>query len=281
MPSESTLEVVAKALCEKFGFIYVAYIDAGKFKETYHVIRDKTDLALKICKPEGVSERTSREIDAMRKFDNPNIVKLHDIGTFFHGGISYIFLLEEFLYGGSLSKAIETTPLSMESLKQVSLQMVDALIDLKHVGIVHRDIKPDNIMFRDIEKTQAVLVDFGLVRILAQDSLTQTFFMRGPGTPMFASPEQLNNEKELIDWRSDQFSLGVTLYYAYYKRLPFSEDIAKHVDAVAMRQKLPMDISQKLSADGLSPLTKMLARYPVERYVNPAILQEELRRVVC
>jgi len=88
------------------------------------------------------------------------------------------------------------------------------------LDLVHRDIKPANIMFKEGLETP-VLVDFGIVRDLAATSLTQTWSPIGPGTPFFASPEQLNNEKHLIDWRSDQFSLGVTLYFARTARHPY------------------------------------------------------------
>lgn len=280
LPSESTLEVVARALCEELGFIFITFIDSGRYKETYSVKKGTSDLALKICKPDGISARTEREINAMQKFDNPHIVKLYGIGTYVYSNIHYVYFLEEFLHGGSLQKSIDGKVLSKRSLLQVSLNMVSALKDMRQAEIVHRDIKPDNIMFRDKDKMEAVLVDFGLVRMLGEDSLTQTFFNRGPGTPMFASPEQLNNEKELIDWRSDQFSLGVTLYYAFYNRLPFSDKINLHVDAVARRDRLPADIIQRLKTDGLEPIIKMLSSYPIERYFTPELLADDLRKVV-
>jgi len=67
-----------------------------------------------------------------------------------------------------------------------------------------------------------VLVDFGLVRALDDSSITQSWLMMGPGTPYFASPEQLNNDKYLISWLSDQFSLALTTAFALTSRHPFA-----------------------------------------------------------
>ena len=279
MAGEPTLELVARDLCCSLNYTYDGYIDSGRYKETYCIHDNEQKYALKVFKPDSTSARTQREIDVMHRLNNPNIVKLFNIGTFDFNGLKYLFFLEEFLSGGSLGKAIETGNISKGQLKSIALDITYALADLNKAGIVHRDIKPDNIMFNGAEK-RAVLVDFGLVRLLSEVSLTQSFFARGPCTPIFASPEQLNNNKELIDWRSDQFSLAVTLYYSFYKTLPFADDIVEHVESVARYSKLPGEVKGRIKEDGLEPLTRMLSRYPVERYATPIMLTDALERLV-
>ncbi len=279
MASEPTLDRVARDLCKALGYEYVKYMSSGRYKETYCIHNSKQVYALKICKPDGSSARTEREIAAMKSFDDPNIVRLKSIGTFLYDGMSYLYLLEEFLDGGSLGEAIEKRDLSKAELVKISIDIAHALVATYHSDIVHRDIKPDNIMFSGPDN-KAVLVDFGLVRMLNEESLTQSFLVRGPGTPAFGSPEQLNNEKDLIDWRSDQFSLGVTLYYSYYKTFPFSEtNPTEHVDAILQHSRLPIKTKAKLEKDGLEPIITMLSRYPVERYRTPEILLRELGKV--
>jgi serine/threonine protein kinase len=126
---------------------------------------------------------------------------------------------------------------------------------------VHRDIKPDNIMLREDGRTP-VIVDFGLVRMLDEPSITGSWADRGPGTPFYASPEQLRNEKPLIDWRSDQFSLGVSLSRVTigvhtYQQIPDE-------DPLVSERRLPVSPASRSTpgATGSSPFT---ADAPVTR----------------
>src|SRR5207244_520254 len=102
-----------------------------------------------------------------------------------------------------------------------------------------------------------VIIDFGVVRDLADSSLTKTHLARGPGTPLYAPPEQLNNRKALIDWRSDQFSLGITLSYCAFGVHPYAQagDVdTVVVDRVAAYQSPSAAWVDKACAAGLEPL---------------------------
>jgi serine/threonine protein kinase len=97
--------------------------------------------------------------------------------------------------------------------------------------------------------------------------------LHGPGTPFYASPEQLNNEKHLIDWRSDQFSIGVIAGHLLTDRHPYQTDPTDPRTAVqaAMDKKGPTaEFKNQIAALGLSPLSKMVAPWPVQRFLHPA-----------
>ena len=139
---------------------------------------------------------------------------------------------------------------------------------------MHRDIKPDNILYR-ADGVTPVIVDFGLVRDLVRTSLTQTWLIRGPGTPLYAPPEQLRNEKALIDWRSDQFSLGVVVAFAAFGFHPYQdggESFARTVERVADRGKQTARFADAAMQSGMPFLIQMTAPCPVERFRTPESL---------
>lgn len=122
-----------------------------------------------------------------------------------------------------------------------------------------------------------VIVDFGLVRDLVNTSLTQTWLMRGPGTPFFAPAEQLRNEKAMIDWRSDQFSLGVVVALSAFGFHPYQEDgtsPTQTVEHVAERSAPTGRFLDAATQSGMPYLVRMTAPWPVERFRTP----EELER---
>jgi len=147
------------------------------------------------------------------------------------------------------------------------------------IGLVHRDLKPDNILFRE-DAVTPVIVDFGLVRDLTDTSLTESWFLRGPGTPFFAPPEQLRNEKAMIDWRADQFSLGVLLAISLFGLHPYQEEGApsqQAVERVAQRVAQPDWFLKAARKANLDVLVKMTAPWPVERFRTPGDLCEAWR----
>jgi serine/threonine protein kinase len=120
-----------------------------------------------------------------------------------------------------------------------------------------------------------VIDDFGLVRDLEAPSLTQSWAIRGPGTPFYAPPEQLNNEKDLIDWRADQFSLAVAITLITFGAHPYEKQgmsMAELVEAVATRSGPTDKFIAAAQGAHLAPLVKMVAPWPVSRYRTPALL---------
>jgi serine/threonine protein kinase len=264
---------IANELAQSGGFVNVSFTAPGAFKETFRAERsDGVQIALKILDPLKCRlERVDREIDAMKRCDSPRIARLYDHGEFIASdGNKYLFVIEEFLDGGTLTSRM-TAPIDPDIVRNYALCLCDALDHLAGLKLVHRDIKPDNIMFRQ-GADEPVLVDFGLVRDLSASSLTMTWVSQGPGSPYFSSPEQLNNDKPLIQWRSDQFSLGLVLGLCLTGEHPFTESGMTIPDTVARmsaRQKCTVEFVDRVSTLGFANIPKMLDPYPIGRFATP------------
>ena len=281
------LEPVARAICHAKNYAFVRGIGKGSFKETFFINNESAEEeALKVFKEGRLNaERITREIDAMVRCRHPNVVNLKEVSTFEFNHKTYLYLIEEFLAGGTLTERIKSGGLSDKDIIEMGSMLIDAIAHIASHNLVHRDIKPDNILFR-ADKITPVLVDFGVVRDLSEYSLTPSWAMSGPGTPFFAAPEQLNNEKDLIDWRTDQFSLGIVLSFCILGQHPYkypndtSEDT---INRVLRRESLYPDMIHKLTIRGFQTLIVMSSPWPVERYRTPVQLLKawsELKGVV-
>lgn len=274
------LKSAASRFCDKAGLSLHAQVGEGAFKLTF-LVTDSTNnpFALKVFKPGARSERSVREINALQTCNHPGIAKLLSIAETVSDGDKYLVQLEEFCAGRTLQEKVIS---SRDELIEIAIKLNAALAHIAGLGLVHRDIKPENLMFRDEAKRTPVIVDFGLVRNLHDTSITPTWADRGPGTPFFAPPEQLNNEKALIDWRSDQFSLGITLAYCYFKTHPYAsrgEEPAITVGKVSARCIPDAEFRTAAERDNLRPLVRMVAPWPVQRYRTPELLAGEWNKL--
>jgi serine/threonine protein kinase len=263
------LEDAARKICRKHRMQFVGTVGEGTFKQTFHVVdSSNTPLALKIYKAEKASPRDHREINAMRRCSHKNIAKLLSVETFTDGNQKVIAITEEFLSGGTLTSKGQ---LNAKQCLSIGKELVDALGHIARLSLVHRDIKPDNIIFRS-DGVTPVLTDFGVVRDLTDSSITPTWAARGPGTPFFSAPEQLNNQKNLIDWRTDQFALGISLAVAVFGEHPYrnlgtsDQDLLQRVSS---RLKPADWFTERTVLSGLSVLQRMVAPWPVDRYRKP------------
>jgi serine/threonine protein kinase len=261
-------EHVAAAVCSKDGYILHGPAGEGSFKHTFRVERDGVYFALKLFK-ESPTERSAREIEAMLRCNHPNVAKLIAVDAIRIDSSIFHYQVEEYLPGGTLSERIGS--LEAPVIASLARTLCGALHHIGSHNLVHRDLKPDNIMFRDSSNADPVIVDFGLVRDLSATSLTATWQMRGPGSPFFAAPEQLNNEKELIKPWTDQFGLGVTLAYSLFEAHPYAEpgdSPAAIVTRVAERQRPSPAFMAACGEAGLLPLVRMVFPFPIERFLR-------------
>jgi serine/threonine protein kinase len=266
---EVTLDAVAKEICSAHSYSFISQVGSGAYKETFHVRTPSgASQALKVFRPGHSDERTAREINAMQRFDHPNISKLFSVARHQADRQEYLYCFEEYLSAGTLTQRVERHILSADDTRILGEALIRAVAHIASHDLVHRDLKPDNILFRD-ESITPVIVDFGLVRDLTESSLTQTWLMRGPGTPYFAAPEQLNNDKALIDWRTDQFALGVLLAMSMLGYHPFAEEQdtpVQVVERVARRGNPSRIFESDANRLGLRALVRMIAPWPAERF---------------
>jgi serine/threonine protein kinase len=272
------LEEIARAVCAQSGYEFIRRVGEGAFKETFEAREGDVVHALKVYRPEAVDQRANREIAAMVQCNHPNIAKLRRVATIDVAPLGRcLYMVEEFLGGGTLARRVAGTPLTTPEVQAMGELLVSAVGHIAANDLVHRDIKLENIMLREDGQTP-VIVDFGIVRALGETSLTVTWQAMGPGTPLYAPPEQLCNDKQLIDWRADQFSLGIALALAAFGEHPFSDAPAGNVvEHVAARHAVSRTFVATVNAAGLPTLVRMLAPWPVQRYRTPAELQAAWR----
>jgi serine/threonine protein kinase len=273
-----SMESVAKAICAACGYTFGGGIGQGSFKETYLATKaDSTKLALKILRLGCSAERNDREVEAMKRCAHPNIINLLELAEFKHEGAKYDYLLESYMGGGTLDDRLKVGLLSRDETIALGGQLIRAINHIAGNDLVHRDIKPANIMY-PAAGAEAIVGDFGVVRDLRKESITNSYLLVGPGTPYFASPEQLNNEKALIDWRTDQFAVGVTLaigFLGYHPYLELGENSDQVIGNVASRNGPSRRFMLAVEASSLVVLGRMVAPWPAARFRTALILLEE------
>lgn len=136
--------------------------------------------------------------------------------------------------------------------------------------IYHRDIKPDNILFKS--EREVVIIDLGIARFLDLDSLTNTMALRGPCTPVFAAPEQLLNKKNIIDQRTDFFALGILLTMMLYDIHPFDPNHTNPKNNIVENiiSEDPVNLNEKFGAskEFNKLIQKLLAKQQYNRFRN-------------
>jgi hypothetical protein len=206
-----------------------------------------------------VRERFFREAETAGRLTHPNIVTIFDAGE--EHDLAYITM--EFLKGKDLTPYIKPgTLLPLDKVLSIVARVADALAYAHKNGVVHRDVKPANIMC-DLEGDSVKVTDFGIARI-TDSSRTKTGMVLG--TPSYMSPEQLAGKR--IEGRSDLFSLGVTLYQLSCGKLPFAgESMAQLMFKIA--NEPPVDIltyNPSLPPAVVDVINKALAKQVDERF---------------
>src|SRR5438445_4525417 len=226
-------------------------LGAGGMGEVYRArdTRLERDVAIKILPPQLSNDsvrkqRFEREAKTISSLNHPHICVLYDVGH--QDGTDYLVM--ECLEGETLAKRLEKGPLPLEQVLKFGGQIADALDKAHRIGVVHRDLKPGNIM---LTPTGAKLLDFGLAKpavpisslatmtgTMAESPVTQTGTI--VGTFQYMSPEQVEGKE--LDGRSDMFSLGAVLYELLTGKRAFEGKSQLSV-ASAILEKEPESIS--------------------------------------
>src|SRR5215217_4951932 len=236
------------------------------------------DIALKLLKAryaedEEFVERFRREAKSAAALTSPYIVPIFDRGET-EDGTYYIAM--EYLPGGTLKDRIRNTEtLPPCSAAEVALQTAEALHTAHQRGVIHRDVKPDNILFTDSEHVK--VVDFGIARAAEATTISHPGDILG--SVKYMSPEQAAGET--IGPESDLYSLGVVLYKALTGRVPF--DVVTPADLPVEHAKgpppRPSEVNPEVSEALDTVVRRLLATDPADRYASAAKLMEVLRRV--
>jgi Tol biopolymer transport system component/predicted Ser/Thr protein kinase len=263
----------------------VEKIGAGGMGEVYRA-RDEhlgRDVALKVLPTgtladEHARKRFRKEAQALSKLNHPNIATVFDFDT--QDGTD--FLVMELVEGMTLSDKLAGGPLPEKEITRLGMQLAEALEEAHERGVVHRDLKPGNVMVTP--KGQAKILDFGLAKLLrpvSETATTESFTeTQGvAGTLPYMAPEQLRGSAP--DHRSDIYSFGVVLYEMATGQRPFQERLATALanDIINKPPPPPGRLRPDLSSRLEETILKALEKEPEDRYQSAKEIAVDLRRL--
>jgi serine/threonine protein kinase len=268
---------------------------AGGMGEVYRSrdVRLNRTVALKVLPPRFASDpdsrqRFQREARSVAALSHPNICALYDVGEAPDPDDQHApplqFLVMEYLEGQTLAEALQRKPLSIPEVLRTSIEIADAIDKAHRTGVVHRDLKPGNIM---LTSSGAKLLDFGLARMqqpaFSGHDMTVTgntpLTAQGTvlGTPNYMAPEQVEGKD--ADYRSDIFALGAIMYEMTTGRKAFEGRSAASVMAAILDRDPPsLTTLQPLASPLLDHVvTRCLAKDPDDRWQSAGDVMRELR----
>jgi tRNA A-37 threonylcarbamoyl transferase component Bud32 len=260
------------------GYTLQARLGAGAMGSVYraHQRAMKRDVAIKILRrdltddPRQV-ERLQREATLVGKLDHPNIVRGLDYGE----SDGLVWFVMEYVEGRTIRQRIKADgPIPADEAVTITRKVAEALVHAHSHGVVHRDIKPGNILLTPEDEPR--LTDYGLAKGESDDALTQLDATLG--TPQYIAPEQARNPRD-ADVRSDIYGLGATLYTMLVGRPPYqAETLAATLTKVLYERPVPLPEA----APGVPPeltyvVERMMAKDRRHRYASPEELVRDLR----
>jgi len=246
IPDPETASIPAAGLASGTVFAQryrtIEELGAGGMGKVYRVLDTKVgeEVALKVIKPEiasdrGVIDRFASELKLARQIVHRNVARMFDLNE--SAGVPFITM--EYVRGENLKRLIRKVGrLSPSQAVPIACQICDGLAEAHRLGILHRDLKPHNVMID--EEGQAKILDFGLARLLAQAVPDKGG--SHSGTPAYISPEQVRGQPS--DGRSDIYSLGVLMYEMLTGHTPFK---AETVEGLVDKPRASSDVGGILS----------------------------------
>ncbi len=221
----------------------------------------------------GFAERFIREAKAVAKLTHPHVLPIYDFGQ--ENGLSYIVM--QYVDAGTLKEMLGQ-PINLMTATNVIEQIADALDYAHDQGIIHRDVKPSNVLMD--RGRWALLSDFGLAKIV-EGSVQLTGSGVGVGTPAYMAPEQGQGLK--VNRRADIYSLGIILYEMVTGRVPFEAEtpmaiVVKHItEPLPLPRKINPDLPESVERI----IMKALAKNPDDRYETAGKMARALRKTVA
>jgi serine/threonine protein kinase len=236
-------------------------------------------VAIKVLAPHlatvgAARRRFIREAQAAAAVVHPNVVPIHAV----QAEADYPFLVMTFVPGGSLQQCVTRTgPLEAKVIVRIAQQVAAGLAAAHRQGLVHRDIKPGNILLEN-GLNRALITDFGLARA-ADDAATQTGWLAG--TPHYMSPEQAAGES--LDGRSDLFSLGSVMYFMATAREPFSGDKPLAILHQILHKRPPAirSINSDIPEALAGIIERLLQKQPSDRFQTAGQLSDWLEQYLA
>lgn len=258
-------------------------LGAGAMGKVYRAedLAARRDVALKILSPEYAKyphflQRFQNEARALGKLNHPNIVAAFDVGE--DGGRYYVVM--ELCEGQSLEERLKNKkPIPVPEALEIALQAARGLEHAHERGLIHRDIKPGNILVS--KEGIAKILDLGLSKNTESTDGYATAQGMTVGTPHYMSPEQARGSAQ-TDLRTDIYSLGVTLFHMLTGSPPFVAKSAEKIMEKHLKERAPKpsEICPEVPASVDALVTRMMAKKPEERYANCESLCADLKRVM-
>jgi tRNA A-37 threonylcarbamoyl transferase component Bud32 len=254
-------------------------VGQGAFGTVYKALDPELDrvVALKVPRagnlagPEDL-DRFLREARSVAQLRHPSIVAVHEVGQ--ADGVP--FLISDFVPGVTLADLLSARRPSFRETAELLAAVADALHYAHEKGVVHRDVKPSNVMIGADGRPS--VMDFGLAKRDAGE-ITMTVEGQVLGTPAYMSPEQAAGEAHKVDGRSDVYSLGVILYQLLTGELPFRGTTRMLLHQVLHDEpKAPRALNDRIPRDLETVCLKAMAKEPRRRYQTAADLADDLRR---